>query len=875
MDKLKEQLRTSYDNLVSLYGEDMVRREIELEIETKEDTYNAFIAKRNKALGKSQLGTVGTTKEILTEAIPVLSSKIQEFYDKANSGKVGKRHKVVELLRVLPAEIVAFVTLQQVLSKAFEVQGLTKASQTLGDAIEKEARYQAVLDTCEDAKDRQDFVRGLTKRVGFLYKYAYVRNKEKLIAEDGKCQRWKNYSPQQKCQIGLKLIELLVSSTGLAQIIREADKKGYIAYKLRVDPDIVNYIEHNDYEFGAMLFNFEPMLIPPLPWTTIDDGGYLLNLKNPVRLVRVRRRICEALYRDIDMPEVYKAVNTIQATPWRVNKKVYDVVSQISDWRNIPEGLDLPLAEPAEPPVRPEEANENREVQKAWRKSMTRYYQQDNVRKGKRFLVNAMLKTAKKYLNEDRIYFPHNVDFRGRIYPLTRFSPQGNDMTKALIEFADGVPLGEHGATWLAIQGANMWGLDKKPFKERLEWVYSNGDLINNIANSPLEHLEWCDADEPFEFLAFCFEWAEYLKVGEGFESRLAVAFDGSCSGLQHFSAMLCDEGGGRAVNLVPDDKVHDIYTIVAKKVIEYLKVDEKDGTEDVITSTEQGDRLTKGTKSMAKEWLAFGVNRKVTKRPTMTLCYGACQYGFGNQVLEDTIEPAIQKNPLAFSRPRQSAVYMAKLIWRALQNTVTKAVEAMDWLQETSALLANDTDLQGKHMPTYWVTPAGFPVTQAYKKKKLMLLKSFIAGNIYVHDCRGDGDDLLKEGTAIQLTFQKDDEETIDVRKQKNGIAPNFVHSMDASHLMLTVNRCYDRGIRGYAMIHDSYGCHAGDGDIMFNTVREVFVETYTSRDVLQELHDHVATILSPRMLKKLQDPPKKGSLDLEKVKESLYAFS
>src|SRR3546814_14050283 len=69
---------------------------------------------------------------------------------------------------------------------------------------------------------------------------------------------------------------------------------------------------------------------------------------------------------------------------------------------------------------------------------------------------------ARKFAPEDAVYFPHELDFRGRVYPIPVFgpSPQGSDFQKALIEFADGMPLGEEGRRWLLIHIANL--LDRK-----------------------------------------------------------------------------------------------------------------------------------------------------------------------------------------------------------------------------------------------------------------------------------------------------------------------------------------------------------------------------------------------------------------------------
>ena len=79
------------------------------------------------------------------------------------------------------------------------------------------------------------------------------------------------------------------------------------------------------------------------------------------------------------------------------------------------------------------------------------------------------------------------------------------------------------------------------------------------------------EADSPFQFLAFCFEWAGWCEQGDGFVSHLPVSADGSCNGLQHFAAMLRSSTTGKEVNLIPDDEPQDIYQKVADRVTEKL----------------------------------------------------------------------------------------------------------------------------------------------------------------------------------------------------------------------------------------------------------------------------------------------------------------
>lgn len=863
----------NYDDMCLKYGKYRVDREIDLELESKDNAYNAFMSKRNKAISDNNLANIGTTKVLLSETIPAMVKGLDAWFAKVNNGKCGKRHRAASLANTLKPEEIAFIVAKTILSNTMYRIGLTNLSVKIGEAIEDEVRFNTILASMSP-KEVQSFKVGMNKRIAFQFKKKYAIQKEKHLADEGRVQLWNKWSQSDKFNVGMKMVELFALSTNLIHIVK-VFVNGNIKYFAELDTDVVKYAEYQDTYLADLMMEHRPMVIPPKPWTNPFDGGYYINLKKPLQLVRMSAKDCDALYSDVNMPNVYKAVNAIQDTAWHINNRVLEVANAVCSWEHIPEALEMPTANPAEPPVRPIEADTNKDIQREWRQAMTSYYQEDNKRKAKRILVNCILKLANDFKDDEAIYFPHNLDFRGRVYPVTLIHPQGNDFMKSMLEFSEGVELGKDGHTWLAFQGANMWGLDKKPIEERIAWVYKNSDMIISIAEKPLDNLQWTEADSPWEFLAFCFEWNEYLKIGETFKSKLAVAFDGSCSGLQHFSAMLRDEVGGEAVNLKPDDHVHDIYGIVAKKVNELLKKDMQEGTDDTIEATEDDSSyLKKGTKSLAKEWLDHGVSRSVTKRPTMTLCYGASKFGFADQILEDTVYPALAHNPLSFSKPSQSARYMAGLIWDSLKGVVVKAVEAMEWLQTASGLLAKDKNIEGKNLPTTWITPAGFPVKQKYPKVRVKRLNTVLSGSIKIFDTTSGSTEEATGGSVLRLAFAEPTDE-IDSRKQKQGIAPNFVHSMDASHLMLTVCACVDKGVNAFAMIHDSYGVPAGYGSIMFTTVREVFVSTYTENDVLQDLHDHICNLLSPKMLKDLPEVPTKGDLDLDCAKESMYAFS
>lgn len=136
-------------------------------------------------------------------------------------------------------------------------------------------------------------------------------------------------------------------------------------------------------------------------------------------------------------------------------------------------------------------------------------------------------------------------------------------------------------------------------------------------------------------------------------------------------------------------------------------------------------------------------------------------------------------------------------------------------------------------------------------------------------------------EQKRLELTFQKVRlqlsidvaSKKIDKRKQGSGISPNWVHSMDAAHMQLTVSRCHDEGIRSFSLIHDSYGTHAGNAWAMAQFLREEFVKMYGDHDVLAEFGREITAMLPEGT--QLPPLPEKGSLDLSQVLESAFFFA
>jgi DNA-directed RNA polymerase len=86
------------------------------------------------------------------------------------------------------------------------------------------------------------------------------------------------------------------------------------------------------------------------------------------------------------------------------------------------------------------------------------------------------------------MYLPHNLDFRGRAYPIPpHLNHIGDDLSRGLLMFGEAKPLGESGLRWLKIHLANLYGYDKGNFEERVTFVTEHMDDIYDSAEKPLE----------------------------------------------------------------------------------------------------------------------------------------------------------------------------------------------------------------------------------------------------------------------------------------------------------------------------------------------------------------------------------------------------
>jgi DNA-directed RNA polymerase len=817
-----------------------------------------FRRESREALANESATEAKSVRFILKHVIEPAALAIAKFREAAKAG-AGRRHTLIRLVQDADANVLAYLAARMLLDGMARGAPLTTLALAVGRAVELEQRIAAF----SARKETKALARTALKNVNEQTDHEEHRRKVILHLLNTQGDGWAPWSERDQLLVGQKLVELLIEATRIASIGYVRENRKTVAM-VQVTATFRDWMTTIDAQLEMLSPEFMPCVIPPKPWTSLRSGGYHTDaFVNPPRLVKTRADGHEALLENADLSLVYRAVNAIQATPWAIEKRTLAVMEEI-----VERTLDLPVLPafvdtevPERPTDLPEQGSGLTEEQqrrlRAWKRTARDVYTHNAKLSSKRLQVLKALSVAREFSQFPALYFPHQLDFRGRVYPIPQgLWPQGPDFAKGLLVFAEGgAPLADERAVgWFMIHGANTYGVDKVSLDERIAWVEENHDAIMATAAAPLDSPFWCDADSPFCFLTWAFEYRDFhlaQAAGADFVSRIPIAMDGTCNGLQHYSAILRDPVGGAAVNLVPSNKPQDIYGEVAKVVVDKLYLTSMAANHPSLSMCSNAAEVV-AEADMAATWGSFGIDRSITKRPVMVLPYGGTQSSC-HEYVRDAVQAKIAAGePNRFGdQLGEACTYLAGIVWESIGDVVVAASAAMGWLVGFSRVVSR------AGLPLSWVTPSGFPVVQAYPDTKKTKVKTAIHGSV------------------AQLTLVRDVPGTIDKRQQASGIAPNFIHSMDAAALVLTVNLALDNGVTNFAMIHDSYGTSASATDMLAACIRHAFVDMYLENDVLQQFHDRMAGLLPEKAAATLPPVPTAGGLDLNKVLDSQFFFA
>lgn len=832
--------------------------------------YDTHTARANKLMTTGRAAQVQPVRALLEKWLPDCAKALRDWVAVCSSRR-GVRPLALDYISGQDYPLLCAVGLRTLLNRlATPHVSILGLSATIGRLVEHELRVQA---WAKGSKSERALYRGVVaklEREGATseHRQKVLINRMSYLQEDGKLDLdWTPWSRDAKERVGAAILEAICRATGWFEAADDPEhvytSRGHRKPRKTIQPRaaLMEAVGEAIESRGLVSPELGPMVIPPRPWVDSRSGGYWTEYVSTPRLVRFKasqenqRRAAADEYDALDMPLVYESLNFVGDTGWRINKRVYEVAQRV--WQNDMALGGLPVQAKWAPPPKPEGADEDPEIGRKYRRALGMWHKKWVKHTRLVLIMGQTMGLAEKHREYPSLYFPHMLDFRGRMYPIpVGLHPQGNELSRGLLEFDRGVPVQEEDAGWLAINITSHWGNDKMSFEDRIAWVEQNEAMWRRIAADPLGSLEWSRVDHPWQCLAAILDWVGYLEHGPGYVSHSNVMEDGTCNGLQHLSAMTLDREAGTLVNLTPGDQPRDIYKHAAGLLQKKLELDEQLGG----TAGEH-----------ATYWLDLcgrDLPRSLTKRQVMVLPYGGTRESFVSYTakwldeadpLPEDVEQTLEDRSLRWARVR----HVADHLWTVVHDILPGAMAVMEWMRAAAKEAAVGDQ------PVFWTTPAGFVVRHFYGKQRER--KVVVALN----------------GQSYRLTAWEPTEE-LDLDDQLKGIPPNFTHSLDAAALMLTIVACKDAGLTHFSAIHDAYGTHAGNMWKLHKLTREAFIQCHEA----QPLHafrmccaNVVADYLEAggwdrekalaEALARIPEPPRIGTLDLAEVAQSDYFFA
>lgn len=799
---------------VPLLAATQMAREIELEQMAAEEGASRYERMSQQAIERGEGAQLQPAERMCAAWFDSLKADISSLKASISLGRAGAGRQVYgPVLAAADTRATTAIVLHEAMSAAMQSPRglpLAKVAYAIGSSVVADIHLRVAKERKVDTKELDKHIERYARRIPQM-----VNRWAKKTLDD---HVW---SVRVCSMLGFALAWKLVG----ACLIIDDDDKPHAAFSIEKvvrDNRTVNHLMLKPWTQQlladaqmvrrGMRPRFGPMVVPPLHWGrrkdgALEEGGHY-RLRTPF-VVKPSRSLRTRL-ESAQLDEVFTSLNHISSVAWQVDPFIKSVVSTLLEQGGGVAGL--PRSNPIELTPRPT----NPDDLKVWRRQAANIHEANKKAFSSRNDLLLALATADLLEKESAIWFPHQLDFRGRVYPVPlHLSHIGEDPRRAMLRFAKAVPV--RNDRWLKIHAANCWGKDKVPFSERIAWVESQYRDIESFSSNPFVHDGWMGAENPFQFLAAC----RALCDGRA-AARLPVHQDGSCNGYQHLAALGRDIVGGSAVNLIPGDRPSDIYAAVA--AVAKAKVEELAAAGDPIART-----------------LAPLIDRKVVKQPVMTVPYGVTRAGVRDQLEPRLIEKGIEKGKAGLH-----AHWLSKVVLESIGDQSRGARDIMLWLKDAVRLILK------KHpsTPIDWTSPMGFPVMQPYWNIRNLQISC----------------DVGKWEIRMGVPMEDDKQQ---VAWNVNGISPNFIHSLDACHMMMTATAMIGDG-HDFAAVHDSFWSHVEQAPLLSRKLRETFVSLHQV--------DQVARLRSQWMSRygvELPESPAHGTLDVSKVIDSEYFFA
>ena len=607
-----------------------------------------------------------------------------------------------------------------------------------------------------------------------------------------------------------------------------------------------------------------PMVCKPLPWELGDDGeilrgGYMTKMPGIAGDLIHNNKGSQPSQLVLD------AIKRLQNTGYKVNTYILDLQKElitktweIGSWRSY-EALSY---EDEHKPIYDSDwldslDTDSEEYKKAMLDLM-KYYHSQKVEEKKAANPRRTVVLGDEFRNEAAFYTPWYLDTRGRCYPVVEgLSPQGPDWQKAMLRSAVAVPVNDDTRKDLLISIATAGAfdnVDKKDFFERLQWAeaFVQTNECRAMVDDPVTYKFWHDADEPWQFLAFCKEYFDIFVDRVKDTCDVFVFRDATNSGLQILAGLMRDPKSAHYTNVLPTDEPQDAYRLVAETAKELMRTD--------WWMTSQFDKRSKDIAKKNRtrpadeqiedrgETFEFEIdvlNRNHTKTQVMTTLYNSSPL-----TRRDNILGALKKKNQVELHPGDKGIVVKACI-ESMSKEFEVALELNEWFQ-TVAIAAMEAGKE--HLK--WISPSGMFVVNEYREPLYSRVNTYAAGGGHYAQL------MHNSGGQVYLQTGYGD---VKASKVKSSTSANYIHSLDAAIVHLSVLDTPEEV--PVFTVHDCWAMVPGTVSTVIPLARKAFLNVVTSNPLEGLLEEN-------ELDDQIEIPPQ-GDAPIEECLNSPYMYS
>lgn len=557
----------------------------------------------------------------------------------------------------------------------------------------------------------------------------------------------------------------------------------------------------NEYEFVSTTV-YEPLVVKPQRANNLLTDNSYVNLSSPLlkRAPRVNGQIPEIITDTTreNFPKLFSAIDRQQETAYKVNKEALDYIQEAAKRGLFFDGFHLDVNSVQDKILA--EANKQfitaKHVQAEFVKKglaseveLTLDYSIKKVTAAMRAKARdtmRLLGQASKFANEEEIYFAIFFDHRGRIntYANSTFNYQGNEMGKALLQFAETERPTQAGIKAYFSNLGNALGFDKHQhnYKRKMARAFFNQHKADFMAGNFDYFFTNCgEFDEAITAMVICMDLCNFLKDPE-WKSGFICHRDARCSGISINGVIQRELKACELTSTINaytgEGKLMDAYQEAADQIIDFC--------------VENQDIEVCGVALKFKDYV---MTRKAMKHHVMIIMnYGGTALGARSRIEEQLM------GITGFSSEQLNE--FTKMVMATMSKVAKSPIQYKEFATALGKAAAT------KHGVIAYRNPMGFPVCIREEETDVVRIETRSASGRRI---------------TVNQTIRTG---VINIRKCGSTSAPNIVHSWD-SNLLLTV---WDKVTCNLSTIHDSIGCGVNHVDEVLMAYNEAMYELATT---------------------------------------------